>query len=190
MHEERLLEEREENEGQLPRGTKVDRQQVRLQNERNEQLRKSTKNIIARIGTDRVDAIAVDKPHRWNIKFIKWFMITFGLLSCVFDCLTFSILLFLMKEDEKVFQTGWFVESVISATLIVLLVRTRLTFFKSLPDKYLSNHQRCGAVCAGTTANAFCWSIWLCAVDAFVLWVDAAYCVGLRFLGRKSQTMD
>ena len=90
------------------------------------------------IATDRVDAIAVDKPHRWNIKFIKRFMITFGLLSCVFDYLTFGVLLFLMKEDEKVFQTGWFVESVISATLIVLVVRTRLAFFKSLPGKYLS----------------------------------------------------
>ena len=90
------------------------------------------------IATDRVDAIAVDMPHRWNIKFIKRFMITFGLLSCVFDYLTFGVLLFLMKEDEKIFQTGWFVESVISATLIVLVVRTRLAFFKSLPGKYLS----------------------------------------------------
>ncbi len=90
------------------------------------------------IATDRVDAIAVDKPHRWNIKFIKRFMITFGLLSCIFDYLTFGVLLFFLKADEKVFQTGWFVESVISATLIVLVVRTRLTFFKSLPGKYLS----------------------------------------------------
>jgi Mg2+-importing ATPase len=90
------------------------------------------------IATDRVDAIAVDKPHRWNIKFIKRFMITFGLLSCVFDYLTFGVLLFLVKEDEKIFQTGWFVESVISATLIVLVVRNRLAFFKSLPGKYLS----------------------------------------------------
>ena len=43
-----------------------------------------------------------------------------------------------MKEDEKVFQTGWFTESVISATLIVLVVKTRLPFFKSLPGKYLA----------------------------------------------------
>lgn len=90
------------------------------------------------IATDRVDAIAVAKPQRWNIKFIKRFMITFGLLSCVFDFLTFGVLLLLLKADEKVFQTGWFVESVISATLIVLVVRTRLTFFKSLPSRYLS----------------------------------------------------
>jgi Mg2+-importing ATPase len=90
------------------------------------------------IATDRVDMISVSKPHRWDIKFIQRFMIVFGLLSSVYDYLTFGVLLFFMKADEKVFQTGWFVESVISATLIVLVVRTRLPFFKSLPGKYLS----------------------------------------------------
>ena len=89
------------------------------------------------IATDRVDEVAVDKPPRWNIKFIQRFMIVFGLLSSVFDFMTFGLLLFLMKENEKVFQTGWFVESVISQTLIVLVIRTRLPFFKSLPGKYL-----------------------------------------------------
>ncbi len=89
------------------------------------------------IATDRVDPISVDKPHRWDIKFIQRFMIVFGLLSSVFDYLTFGVLIFFMKANEKTFQTGWFVESVISATLIVLVVRTRLHFFKSLPGKYL-----------------------------------------------------
>jgi len=89
------------------------------------------------IATDRVDAISVDKPHRWDIRFIRRFMLIFGLLSSVFDYLTFGVLLFFMKAGEKVFQTGWFVESVVSATLIVLVVRTRLPFFKSLPGKYL-----------------------------------------------------
>jgi len=89
------------------------------------------------IATDRVDNTAVEKPHRWDIRFIQRFMIVFGLLSSVYDYLTFGVLLFFMKADERVFQTGWFVESVISATLIVLVVRTRLPFFKSLPGKYL-----------------------------------------------------
>ena len=89
------------------------------------------------IATDQVDAIAIEKPHRWDIRFIQRFMLVFGLLSSVFDYLTFGVLLFLMKADEKVFQTGWFVESVISASLIVLVVRTRLPFFKSRPGKYL-----------------------------------------------------
>ena len=90
------------------------------------------------IATDRVDDISASKPQRWNIKLIQRFMIVFGLLSSVYDYLTFGVLLFLMKEDQKIFQTGWFTESVISATLIVLVVRTRLPFFKSLPGKYLS----------------------------------------------------
>jgi len=90
------------------------------------------------IATDRVDAVSIEKPHRWDIRFIQRFMLIFGLLSSVFDYLTFAILLYVMRAGEKVFQTGWFVESVISATLIVLVVRTRLPFLKSLPGKYLS----------------------------------------------------
>jgi P-type Mg2+ transporter len=90
------------------------------------------------IATDRVDAVSVDKPHRWDIKFIQRFMLVFGLLSSVFDYLTFGVLIYFMKAGEKVFQTGWFVESVVSASLIVLVVRTRLPFLKSLPGKYLS----------------------------------------------------
>ena len=89
------------------------------------------------IATDRVDGLSVEKPHRWDIRFIQRFMLIFGLLSSVFDYLTFGVLLFFMRADEKLFQTGWFVESVVSATLIVLMVRTRLPFLKSLPGKYL-----------------------------------------------------
>ncbi|WP_255496380.1 cation transporting ATPase C-terminal domain-containing protein [Mucilaginibacter sp. FT3.2] len=90
------------------------------------------------IATDRVDDINIQSPQRWNLAFIKRFMITFGLLSSVFDFLTFGLLLFVFHAKEILFQTGWFTESVISATLIVLVVRTRLPFFKSLPGKYLS----------------------------------------------------
>lgn len=89
------------------------------------------------IATDRVDQINLQTPQRWDFNFIKRFMITFGLLSSVFDYLTFAILILVLHTDEKQFQTGWFTESVLSATLIVLVVRTRLPFFKSLPGKYL-----------------------------------------------------
>jgi len=90
------------------------------------------------IAADRVDEVNVQKPQRWDLNFIKRFMIIFGLLSSAFDFLTFYVLLIILHADEKVFQTGWFTESVISATLIVLVVRTRLPFFKSLPGKLLS----------------------------------------------------
>jgi Mg2+-importing ATPase len=90
------------------------------------------------IATDRVDAAAIEGPRRWDIKFIQRFMLIFGLLSSVFDYLTFGVLLYFMKVGEKAFQTGWFIESVVSASLIVLVVRTRLPFLKSLPGKYLA----------------------------------------------------
>jgi len=89
------------------------------------------------IATDRVDASAIMKPRRWDIGFIKKFMIVFGLLSSIFDYCTFGVLLLLLKADEKTFQTGWFTESVISASLIVLVMRTRHPFFKSMPGKPL-----------------------------------------------------
>lgn len=65
-------------------------------------------------------------------------MIVFGLISSIFDYLTFGVLLYIMNADEKLFQTGWFMESVVSAVLIVLVMRTRRPFFKSLPGKYLA----------------------------------------------------
>ncbi|MCC8425498.1 magnesium-translocating P-type ATPase [Mucilaginibacter sp. UR6-11] len=89
------------------------------------------------IATDRVDKVNIMAPQRWDLGFIKRFMIIFGLLSSVFDYLTFGILLLVLHADEKTFRTGWLVESVISATLIVLVVRTRLPFFRSLPGRYL-----------------------------------------------------
>ena len=89
------------------------------------------------IATDRVDAEMVDHPRRWDIKAIRKFMITFGLVSSVFDYLTFGALLLILHATQDQFRTGWFLESVISASLIVLVIRSRKPFFKSRPAKYL-----------------------------------------------------
>ena len=89
------------------------------------------------IATDRVDAEMVDRPRRWDIKAIRKFMITFGLVSSLFDYLTFSVLLLILHATQDQFRTGWFLESVISASLIVLVIRSRKPFFKSRPGKYL-----------------------------------------------------
>lgn len=89
------------------------------------------------IATDRVDASAIIRPRRWDIRFIQRFMIVFGILSSIFDYCTFAVLLLLLKADEQTFQTGWFTESVVSASLIVLVMRTRLPFFRSMPGKPL-----------------------------------------------------
>ncbi len=64
-------------------------------------------------------------------------MMTFGLISSVFDYLTFGVLLLLLHATEAQFRTGWFLESVMSAALIVLVIRSRKPFFKSTPGKYL-----------------------------------------------------
>jgi P-type Mg2+ transporter len=86
------------------------------------------------IGTDRVDADWIDRPHRWSVPFIRAFMVIFGALSSVFDYMTFAVLLWAMNAGIVEFRTGWFLESVISATLIVLVVRTRGPTLRSLPS--------------------------------------------------------
>ncbi len=89
------------------------------------------------IATDRVDNEMVDHPRRWNIGAIRQFMITFGFVSSVFDYLTFGVLLFILHATQDQFRTGWFLESVISAAMIVLVIRSRKPFFRSKPGKYL-----------------------------------------------------
>ncbi len=89
------------------------------------------------IATDSVDRELVDQPRRWNIAFIRKFMLTFGLISSVFDYLTFGALLFMLKAGMEQFRTGWFLESVISASVIVLVIRSRRPFFKSRPGRWL-----------------------------------------------------
>ncbi|TAF43777.1 MAG: magnesium-translocating P-type ATPase, partial [Oscillatoriales cyanobacterium] len=74
--------------------------------------------------------------RRMDIKFIRNFMIVFGLLSSIFDYLTFGALLLLHAQPQQ-FRTGWFLESVISASMVVLVVRTRKSIFDSKPGKYL-----------------------------------------------------
>jgi len=85
------------------------------------------------IAGDNVDPELVERPRRWDIRFIRRFMIVFGPLSSVFDFLTFGVLLLLLHARPDQFRTGWFVESVVSAALIVLVVRTRRSSFRSRP---------------------------------------------------------
>ena len=79
----------------------------------------------------------VEQPRRWNVGFIRNFMIVFGVLSSVFDFLTFGVLILVFQSSPSLFRTGWFAESVLSASLIVLVIRSRRPFFKSFPGKYL-----------------------------------------------------
>jgi Mg2+-importing ATPase len=90
------------------------------------------------IATDFVDRELVERPRRWDLKFIRKFMLTFGLISSIFDYATFGLLTFVFHASTAQFRTGWFFESVVSATLIVLVIRTRKPFFASRPGTHLS----------------------------------------------------
>ena len=89
------------------------------------------------IAGDNVDQEIVDKPQRWDVKFIRNFMIIFGLISSVFDYVTFGVLLLLLKTTPEQFRTGWFVESMLTELFILMVLRTRRSPFKSAPGKLL-----------------------------------------------------
>jgi Mg2+-importing ATPase len=86
------------------------------------------------IASDNVDPEMLAIPRRWDIHFIRNFMLVFGILSSVFDYATFGVLLLVLHASPGEFRTGWFIESVSSAALIVLVIRTRRPFFRSAPN--------------------------------------------------------
>jgi Mg2+-importing ATPase len=87
------------------------------------------------IAGDNVDPTLLTKPHRWNVSFIRRFMLVFGTLSSIFDFMTFGLLLLLLHARQDLFHTGWFIESVLSASLVVFTLRTRLPFIRSQPSR-------------------------------------------------------
>jgi Mg2+-importing ATPase len=82
------------------------------------------------IAADRVDPEMVASPRRWSNRGIRRFMITMGLVSSVFDYLTFGVLLAL-RVPAATFRTAWFLESVVSEVFVLLVIRTRRAFFRS-----------------------------------------------------------
>jgi P-type Mg2+ transporter len=89
------------------------------------------------LADDSVDPELVERPRRWDMRFIGWFMVVFGVLSSVFDFLTFGALLRLLDATPQLFRTGWFVESLLTELVIALVVRTRRPFFRSRPGTLL-----------------------------------------------------
>ncbi|MGB7538942.1 MAG: magnesium-translocating P-type ATPase [Anaerolineales bacterium] len=89
------------------------------------------------IASDNVDPEWVAKPRRWNTVFIRDYMVLFGLVSSIFDFLTFGALLFLYRASPEEFRTGWFIESLLTELVIALVVRTRRVFFRSRPGTLL-----------------------------------------------------
>ncbi len=90
------------------------------------------------IPTDAVDESYTKTPKKWDMEYIKKFIMVFGPISSVFDFMTFFILLFIFNADAPLFQTAWFVESICTQTLVIFVIRTRVVpFYKSRPSKLL-----------------------------------------------------
>jgi Mg2+-importing ATPase len=100
------------------------------------------------IPSDRVDDEYLQKPHRWNIRLLRKFMIRIGLVSSLFDFVTFAVLLMLFRSTPPAFRTGWFVESLLTQTLVLFVIRTSGNPFHSRPSSLLAITV-CGAVIAG-----------------------------------------
>jgi P-type Mg2+ transporter len=87
------------------------------------------------IPTDEVDPELVAQPTRWDLGFIRKFMLFFGPLSSLFDFVTFGIMLWVFHAGPVLFHTGWFVESLATQTLVIFVIRTRrIPFFHSRPS--------------------------------------------------------
>jgi Mg2+-importing ATPase len=92
----------------------------------------------ATIPTDNVDASYISSPRKWDIGFIRKFIVVFGPISSVFDFMTFFILLVIFRADAPLFQTAWFIESICTQTLVIFVIRTRIVpFYKSRPSRLL-----------------------------------------------------
>ncbi|HWR45436.1 magnesium-translocating P-type ATPase [Sporomusa sp.] len=89
------------------------------------------------IPTDSVDDDYIKRPRRWDIKFIRHFMLIFGPVSSIFDLLTFGLFLYVFKANEGLFQTGWFVESLATQVLVIHIIRSRYGILKSHASKWL-----------------------------------------------------
>jgi P-type Mg2+ transporter len=86
------------------------------------------------IPTDNVDQEALARPAAWDIHFVRRFMAVFGPISSVFDFLTFFVMLRFLHASQSEFRTGWFVESLVTQTVVVLIIRTRrVPFVRSRP---------------------------------------------------------
>lgn len=88
------------------------------------------------LASDGVEERYLTRPRRWDVRGIRRFMVVFGPASSVFDLVTFGILLYVFHANPMFFQTGWFLESIITQTLIIFSIRTPASpFYRSRPSK-------------------------------------------------------
>lgn len=89
---------------------------------------------------DEVDKEYLAKPRPWNMDFIKKFILFIGQLSSIYDFLTFGVMLYIFNaaQNQPLFHTGWFVESLFTQILVIYVIRTnKIPFIESAPNKFL-----------------------------------------------------
>jgi Mg2+-importing ATPase len=90
------------------------------------------------VPTDNVDRGLLARPSQWDIGFIRRFMAFFGPISSLYDFATFAVLIYAFDAGETLFQSGWFVESLTTQTLVIFVIRTRrVPFLRSRPSRPL-----------------------------------------------------
>lgn len=89
------------------------------------------------LSQDAVDEEMLKRPRKWDIHFIRNFMFTFGLVSSVFDYLITFILFNIFTESQVLYQSGWFIFSILTELVTLMVIRTRKPFYKSKPASAL-----------------------------------------------------
>ena len=90
------------------------------------------------IPTDEVDREYAIKPRPWNIRLIRNFMLLIGPVSSIFDFLTYGMMIFIFRASIPLFHTGWFLESLVTQTLVIYVIRTeKIPFVESWPSRFL-----------------------------------------------------
>jgi Mg2+-importing ATPase len=90
------------------------------------------------IPSDNVDDRYLRRPQRWDMRVIRDFMLFIGPISSIFDFLTFYALLRYFHASDRLFHTGWFVESLATQTLVLFVIRTMGNPFRSRPSRSLT----------------------------------------------------
>lgn len=90
------------------------------------------------IPSDEVDKEYLMKSRPWNVSYIKRFMLCIGTISSLFDFVTFGVLWFIFHAQQPLFNTGWFLESLCTQTLVIHIIRTgKVPFVESKPSQFL-----------------------------------------------------
>jgi Mg2+-importing ATPase len=87
---------------------------------------------------DNVDDEDLARPRRWDMRFVRNFMVAVGPISSLFDFLTFYLLMAVLNANEMLFHTGWFVESIATQVLVIFVIRTRRNPLRSRPNRWLT----------------------------------------------------